>query len=235
MSPILPNNEDNKKIFSDLGFKKSPMNASAYEATLKLDICPSEEELLKNMRKTTRYLIKKATDNKDITIESSCDFKDIEIFQKLNREVSKRQKFISFSDNFVENEFKVFAEDKDVVFLFGKYKEKITAGALIVFWSGIAFYHQAASLVEFSRFSIPYLLQWEAIKEAKRRGYSLYDFWGFIDPEKFPKHPWAGPTLFKIGFGGARKEYVKTQDYIISPKYWFNYIIETARKIKRGL
>lgn len=235
ISPILPDSEENKNIFSRLGFRESPIHASAYEATLKLDICPSEDDLLKNMRKTTRYLIKKATENKDIVIEGSCDSKDIETFQKLNKEVSKRQKFVSFSDNFVKNEFKVFVDGKEVVFLFGKYKGEVVAGALIIFWSRTAFYHQAASLSKFAKFSIPYLLQWEAIKEAKKRGCSVYDFWGFTDPEKFPKHPWAGPTLFKMGFGGSVKEYIKTQDYVISQKYWFNYIIETARKLKRNL
>jgi len=36
------------------------MHANAYEATWKLDIRPTEEELLKQMRKTTRYLIRQA-------------------------------------------------------------------------------------------------------------------------------------------------------------------------------
>lgn len=233
--PILPENENNESIFSLLRFRKSPMHASAYEATWKLDIALPEEELLKNMRKTTRYLIKKASENKDIAVESSCDLKDVEIFQKLSREVSKRQKFVSFSDNYIKNEFEIFSDSKEAIFLFGKYKGEIAAGALVVFWSGIGFYHQAASLGKFAKFSMPYLLQWEAIKEAKKRGCLVYDFWGFTDPEKFPRHPWSGPTLFKMGFGGCAKEHVKTQDYIVSPKYWFNYIIETARKIKRGL
>ena len=78
-------------------------------------------------------------------------------------------------------------------------------------------------------------MQWEAIKEAKNRGCLTYDFWGFTDPEKFPKHPWAGPTLFKMGFGGYKKEYVATQDFVISKKYWINYIIETFRKKIRNL
>jgi lipid II:glycine glycyltransferase (peptidoglycan interpeptide bridge formation enzyme) len=78
-------------------------------------------------------------------------------------------------------------------------------------------------------------LQWEAIKEAERRGCKVYDFWGFTDPEMFPKHPWAGPTLFKMGFGGYKKKYVKTQDFILSKKYWLNYIIESIRKKKRNL
>jgi len=235
VSPILLKNEENKNIFIDLGFRDAPMQASAYEATWKLDIYPVEDELLKNMRKTTRYLIKKASENYDISIEKTADVKNIEIYQKLNKEVSRRQRFIPFSDNYIKNEFEVFKKDNEVVFLFGKYKGEIAAGAVVIFWSGIAFYHQAASLGKFAKFSIPYLLQWEAIKEAKNRGCLVYDFWGFTDPEKFPRHPWAGPTLFKMGFFGYKKEYIQTQDFVISKKYWINYIIESIRKHKRGL
>jgi peptidoglycan pentaglycine glycine transferase (the first glycine) len=235
VAPIFLEDKNAKTIFADLGFRQAPMHASAYEATWKLDICPSEYELLKNMRKTTRYLIKKTSEDVDISIEKSADIASIGIYQKLNKEVSKRQKFIPFSDNYIKKEFEVFKNDKEIIFLFGKYKGEIVAGAMVVFWSGIAFYHQAASLRRFAKFSIPYLLQWEAIKEAKNRGCVIYDFWGFTDPEKFPKHPWAGPTLFKMGFGGHEKKYVKTQDFIISQKYWINYIIERIRKIKRNL
>jgi len=242
VSSLLLDNEENQNLFLDLGFITAPMHASAYEATWKLDIYPPEEDLLANMRKTTRYLIKKVSENSDISIEKLSDIKNIEIYQKLNKEVSKRQGFVPFSDDFLKNEFTIFNKDSEVIFMFGKYsprgeagKEEIVAGAIIVFWSGIAFYHQAASLSKFANFSIPYLLQWEAIKEAKKRGCKVYDFWGFTDPEKFPKHPWAGPTLFKMGFGGHKEEYVKTQDFIISNKYWLNYIIEKLRKFKRGL
>jgi len=75
----------------------------------------------------------------------------------------------------------------------------------------------------------------EAIKEAKKRGCVLYDFWGFIDTQKNPNHPWVGPTLFKMGYGGKAYEYIKTQDFPLSGKYWLTYVFETFRKIKRGL
>ena len=235
VSPLFEKTEDNKNMFWELRFRNSPMHASAYEATWKLDIYPEESELLANMRKTTRYLIKKTAENPDIQIEKSADPKNIAVYQKLNKEVSKRQKFTPFSDNFIKNEFEIFNKDNQVVFLFGKYKGEVVAGAMVIFWSGIAFYHQAASIGKFSKLSIPYLLQWEAIKEAKSKNCAIYDFWGFTDPEKFPKHPWAGPTLFKMGFGGYKKEYVQTQDFVLSQKYWINYIIEKIRKIRRGL
>ena len=99
----------------------------------------------------------------------------------------------------------------------------------------MGFYHHAALLPKCHKIPLAYLLQWFAIKEAKRRKCVLYDFWGYVDPATQPKHPWAGPTLFKMGFGGKKYEYIKTQDFAISLKYWLNYIIESLRKIKRGL
>jgi len=233
--PLWERNKENLKIFRDLGFKKAPMHASAYESSWKLDITPSEEELLKNMRKTTRYLIRRALKNKNIRILKSDKLADIEIYQKLTRKVAKRRKFIPFSSDFMKNEFDIFSREKQALLIFGKHQNEIVAGALIIFWSKIGFYHQAASIEKYSKLSIPYLIQWQAIKEAKKRGCVLYDFWGYINPFKNPKHPWAGPTLFKMGFGGYKKEYIKTQDFPFSSRYWLTYLFESIRRIKRGL
>ncbi|PIS39678.1 MAG: hypothetical protein COT33_00650 [Candidatus Nealsonbacteria bacterium CG08_land_8_20_14_0_20_38_20] len=235
IAPLLEGNEENNKIFRDFGFKESPMHANAYESTWRLNLTPPEEKILKNMRKTTRYLIKQAEKNHDIIIEKSEKIDDIEIYQKLNKKVAARQKFAPFSKNYIKNEFEVFSKDNQCLWFFGKNKGEVAAAALVVFWSGIGFYHQAASDAKYAKLSIPYLLQWEAIKEAKKRGCKFYDFWGYVDPQKEPNHPWAGPTLFKMGFGGYKKEYVKTQDLPLSPKYWLNYLIEKLRKAKRGL
>jgi len=235
IAPLLENNKENLSIFKKLGFRKSSMHANAYEATWMLDIMPQKEDLLKNMRKTTRYLINHTIKNPDIQIEKSDKQESIETYQKLNKEVALRQKFVPFSQEYIKNEFEVFSEDNNALWLFGKYKGEIVAGALVIFWSGIGFYHQAASLSKYAHLSIPYLLQWEAIKEAKNRGCTLYNFWGFTDPKKYSKHPWAGPTLFKMGFGGYSTEYIKTQDLPLSKKYWLTFIFETLRKIKRGL
>ena len=231
IAPISEKTEENEKIFSGLGFHEAPGHANAYEATWKLDLTVSEEEIMKNMRKTTRYLIRQAEKNQDIVIEKSDKLEDIEIYQKLNEKVAKRQKFVPFSSKFIKNEFEVFPGQ--ALWIFGKYNGEVVAGALIVFWSGIGFYHQAASDSKYAKLSVPYLLQWEAIKEAKKRGCLLYDFWGFTDPVKYPKHPWAGPTLFKMGFGGRAYEYEKTKDFPLSKKYWLTYIFEKIRTLKR--
>ncbi|MDO8601405.1 MAG: peptidoglycan bridge formation glycyltransferase FemA/FemB family protein [bacterium] len=235
VAPLFGRTEENKQLFKELGFKEAPMHANAYEATWKLDIVPTEDELMKNMRKTTRYLIRQAQKNPDITIEKSDKLEDLGAYQKLQREVAHRQKFVSVSDKYLENEFGSFQKGNEALLFFGKYKGEAVAGALVIFWQGIGFYHQAASLSKYAKLSIPYLLQWEAIKEAKKRGCKFYDFWGYVNPKTEPKHPWAGPTLFKMGFGGRAFEYIKTQDYPLSRRYWLTYVFEKIRKLKRGL
>ncbi|MDO8486281.1 MAG: peptidoglycan bridge formation glycyltransferase FemA/FemB family protein [Candidatus Staskawiczbacteria bacterium] len=234
ISPIFKRTEENNKLFKDLKFRIGPLHYHP-ESSWKLDISKNEDEILSQMRKTTRYLIKQSQNNKDIEIIKSTDVKDMEIFYKMHQEVVKVQKFVPFSLDYLSKEFLSFLSDNQILLFFAKYKGNIIAGSFEIFWSGIGFYHHAALLPEFKKLPVSYVLQWEAIKEAKVRNCGIYDFWGYSDPIKNPNHPYSGPTLFKMGFGGEKYEYVKTQDFIISQKYWLNYIIELARKIKRGL
>ena len=234
ISPIWERTPENEQYFKDLHFRLRPLHTHP-ESSWKLDIEKPEEYVMDHMRKTTRYLVNKVQKDKDIEIIKSYDIQDIEIFNKMHLEVVKTQKFVPFSLEYFQKEFRAFLPDNQIAIFFAKYKGQIIAASYEIFWSGMGFYHHAALLPEYKKLPVSYLLQWESIKEAKKRGCKIYDFWGQIDPFKYPKHPYAGPTLFKMGFGGYTQEYVKTQDFIISQKYWINYIIETVRRIKRGL
>ncbi len=232
--PIWERTSENVSIFKSLNFREAPLHYHP-ESSWKLDITPTEEQLLAGMRKSTRYLIKQAQNNKDIEIIKSTDVKDLDLFYKLHTPVANMQKFVPFSLEYLRKEFEAFLADKNISLYFAKYKGEYIATAFEIFWSGIGFYHHAALLPQFHKIPVSVLLQWEAIKEAKSSGSKVYDFWGYADPMKNPKHPYAGPTLFKQGFGGYVDEYVKTQDFVISQKYWMHYIIEKIRKFKRGL
>ena len=234
VAPIWERTKENESIFNNFKFIGSPMLIHL-EATWELDIRPEEEELLKNMRKTTRYLIKQAQKNEDIKILQTKEIEDVEKFSELHDKVSLRQKFVPFSLKFLKNEFLAFEDDDNVLVSVVKYKEEVAGSSIIILNSGKAYYHQSALLAEYSKIPVIYLLMWEAIKEAKRRGCTAFDFWGYVDPQKQPNHPWAGPTAFKMGFGGQKKEFVKSKDLPLNKKYWLTYIFEKIRKIKRGL
>jgi lipid II:glycine glycyltransferase (peptidoglycan interpeptide bridge formation enzyme) len=240
IAPILERNEENEKIFKELGFREAPIHIHP-ELTWELDITPSEENLLMGMRKTTRYLIRQAQKNKEIEIEEENNFEGIEKFNQIYRLTKERHGFVPFSLEYLKNEFLAFSRDNQISILLGKYKGEIVSGGVFVFWQNIGFYHHGASSQKYPKIPVSYLLLWEAIKKAKERGCEKFNFWGIapLTNSKFQipnsKHPWAGLTLFKMGFGGYKKEYLKTQDFPLSLKYWFNFAVEKLRRKKRGL
>ncbi len=243
IAPIWERNEENIKIFKDLKFRKAPIHMHP-EVTWEMSITPPEEELLMKMRKTTRYLIRQAQKNSDIEIVKSQNIEDLKKFAEIYCATAKRHKFVPFSPSYLQNQFSSFSPDNQILIFLGKYKNEIVSSSIIVFWQNIGFYHHGASLSKYNKVPVSYLLQWEAIKEAKKRGCKKYNFWGIADQKgtsssqaraKIKKHPWWGLTLFKMGFGGHRKEYVKTQDLPLSMTYWITCLFEKMRKIKRGL
>lgn len=233
ISPIWEEGPENKKIFEGLNFREAPIHMHP-ELTWELDITPTEDEILKKMRKTTRYLIRQGLRNNDIAVIESKNIADVERFNDVYKDTVDRHHFVPFSIDYLKNEFSAFNPDEQILIFLGRYKGEVISSAMIIFWQGTGFYHQGASSLKYAKIPASYLLQWEAIKAAKKRGCGIYNFWG-IAPNDDPGHPWAGLSLFKMGFGGYRKEYVKTQDLPLSAKYWFTYFFEKLRKSKRGL
>jgi lipid II:glycine glycyltransferase (peptidoglycan interpeptide bridge formation enzyme) len=231
ISPILKKTKENEEIFSILGFKNAPIFIHP-EITWELNIEKSEEDILAGMRKTTRYLIKRAQKEKLLTIREENSLEGVSLFNKIYLETKERQHFVPFSLEYLQKEFLAFKDEDQISILLGDYKGEIIAGGIFIFWQNLAFYHHGASSRKYSKIPTSYLLLWEAIKKAKQKGCKVFNFWG-IAPTDSPKHPWAGLTLFKIGFGGEKKEYVKTKDLPLKKKYWINYIVETLRKWKR--
>lgn len=230
--PEILSNSENKKLFKDFGLISSPMHLHA-ENTWVLDITQDEEKLMAQMRKTTRYLVRKSI-NEDLQIEISSDSKFAKDLYALQRQTAKRHGFVGFPQKLFEDEIEILSNDKQAkVFVIKKQKE-ILAVAIIVFYADSAYYHFSASTSDFSKIPFSYRLQWEVIKYAKEKGVKKYNFWG-IAPDDNPKHRFAGVTLFKTGFGGVRIDWLHAHDMVISSKYYLTYIFETLRKNFRRL
>ncbi|MDP2586070.1 MAG: peptidoglycan bridge formation glycyltransferase FemA/FemB family protein [Candidatus Levybacteria bacterium] len=231
--PQLKSDDSSRNLFKNLGFIRAPMHLHA-ELTSQLDITKSEEELMAQMRKATRYEIRKGIKEK-IKITSSKDEKEIKKFYDLQIETAKRQKFVPFSYEFLYEQFKVFAQNGNALLYKAELEKELLAQAFVIFYGKEAVYHYGASTDEGRRFPGAYLIQWEAIKEAKKRGMTRYNLWG-VSPESNTNHRFSGLSLFKRGFGGIDFEYLHAQDLIINkPKYLINYAIESLRNRLRGL
>jgi len=237
LAPLLERTEENINVFKNLGFRTAPIHMHP-ELTWELDLTDSEEEILANMRKTTRYLIRQGEKNEDVIVEKSKNYDDLKAFEDVYKITADRHSFVPFSMKYLKNELEAFGNDNQIVIFSGKYNGEIVASAMVIYWSNGAFYHQGASSLKYPKIPVSYLVQWEAIKEAKKRNCKTYNFWGIApesELEAKENHPWKGLSLFKKGFGGYKKEYVKTQDYPLKLKYWAIYIFEEIRKKQRNL
>lgn len=229
--PQLEYNEFSQTLFKKLGFISAPMHLHA-ELTSQLDITKSEEELMAQMRKATRYEIRKAI-SLGIKISTTDDPAAIKKFYDLEIMTSKRQGFVPFSYNFLFDQFQEFARAGKVLLYSAEFENKLLAQAFIIFYGQEAAYHYGASTDEGRKYPGAYIIQWEAIKEAKIRGMSRYNFWG-VAPEDQKNHRFSGLSLFKRGFGGTDFEYLHAQDFVTNkPRYLLNAAVEKTRKYIR--
>lgn len=229
ISPLIKKDEVDQ-LFKKQGFVNSPLHNMDAQNCWVLNIDKTEDQLLSEMRKTHRYLIKKAL-KMEIKIIRTENIDDINKFVPLYKDLSTRKHFVPHAG--VKEEFDIFSKDHRALLFLAIYQKKILAGAIVVFTPKMAIYRHGASLSKFKDVPASYILQWEAIKVAKDRKIPLYNFWG-VAPDEKPNHPWAGLTLFKKGFGGYSENFLHAQDLPLTPKYYLTWIFETLRRITKG-
>lgn len=190
--------------------------------TIILDPRKTEEELLSVMHQKTRYNINLAQ-KKGIKIKTGKNyFKD---FWELMGKTSGRDGFTAYSKGYYQNMLEIPGTELFVA----EYSStslgtgKIIAANIVLFYNGQAIYLHGASDYEYRNLMAPYLLQWEQIKEAKKRSCTEYDFWGINETK------WPGVTRFKRGFGGQEITYPGAYDLIFKP-FWYK-LYKLAKRI----
>ena len=228
LDPLLEETNDNRTIFSRLGFVPAVTYVQVEDAWL-LSLDKSDAELLADMRKTTRYLIRHEPE-KGVKVEISDKMENIKYFADLLYSTASRKGFVNHQKDYYIKQFNVLAKENQMRVFKALKNGKVLAMAVIAFYGDMAYYLHGAS--EKDAQSAGYPIQWEVIKEAKRRGLKTYNFWGVVKDKNFhPGHPWYGFSLFKRGFGGYRYSYIRSQDLPLSPKYWIYRYAEKSRRL----
>ncbi len=213
-------------------FRKTKKRASAVsqpKLVWQLDISLSEEEILSQMKQKTRYNIRLAEKKGvkvEILIQKEAVEKNFEIFYKLLKETAKRDKFYLHPKEHYKKIIEIFSEKQKetlnpkIVLLLAKYKEESLATLMLLVFGDQAMYLYGGSAIQKKNLMAGYLIQWEAIKEAKRRNCKIYNFGAIALDET---QNWYGMTRFKKGFGGKEVEYIGTYDLIFEPTWYIIY------------
>ncbi len=222
-----------KKIEGSLkkqGFKKPKIltNLKEPEKTFLIDLKKPEEQILQEMHQKTRYNIRLAQ-KKGIKIRlSNNPEKEIDCFYKLMQETAKRDRINIYSKKYYKDLLVFFKEKRDSKTGFSQlwlaeYEGKILSAIITFAFGKSVTYFYGASTSNKRNLMPNYLLQWEIIKNAKKGGYKIYDFWG-IDEDNAK---WQGITKFKKSFNKKEPlqiEHIGTYDFIIK-KSWHKIFI----------
>lgn len=187
-----------------------------------LDLRKSAEDLLKEMKPKTRYNIRLA-ERKGVQVTQGYDQSFQDNFIKLLAETTKRDKFIAFAPEYYRQQLEFFGPKGNLQIFQATVDGEPAAAIMVSFYGPRAIYLHGASSHKYRAAMPNFAVQWAAIKAAQEKQMQTYDFWGVAPQNAGSKHPWAGITRFKEGFGGEYKEWVGPHDHIIKPLLYKAY------------
>lgn len=227
--PQIENTLESAKIFQKYHFKRAPMYLSVEFAGV-LDLTKTEDEILAGMRQRSRRALRKAEKNQ-IKIETTTDPAAIKEFYQIELQTAKRHDFYAFSENFLTKQFEAFAKNQEAVLYIAKKDGKILAENFMIFYGSEASYHYGVSSELGTKCSGAPLLHMQAMRDARQRGITRYNFWGIVD-ENDTKHRFYGVSVFKRGFGVEELKYLPAHDLILNKVEYYlkTYPIETIRR-----
>ena len=141
----------------------------------------TEDEILANMKPKWRYNIKVAIKKEVVVKEVEKTKKNIKEYYNLMKETTSRD---NFSGNNLDY-YITFLKELDNSKLILAYKNWVViSGWIFVFDKELSIYYYWASTSnkKYRNMMAPYLVQWEAIKIAKKMNSSLFDFLWVANP-----------------------------------------------------
>lgn len=185
----------------------------------RLDLAPSEEELLAAMKPKTRYNIRLA-ERKGVRVRLAGNKEDLAVFYELLTETANRDGFLIRSYDYFEKMWDLFVVPGTARLFLAEYRDQVIAGTLAFHYGDLVWYLYGASGNRYRNVMPNYLLQWTMIRWAKSLGCRIYDFRG-APGDADPANPLHGLYRFKEGFAAAFTEFIGEFDLVFSPFWYF--------------
>jgi peptidoglycan pentaglycine glycine transferase (the first glycine) len=240
---IEPENEEIlEKIKKATNYKiqKAPHDMQPKEIFV-IDIYKSEEEILAGMKEKTRYNIRLA-EKKGVNVfaitnnQETITKKYVDEFLRLVKVTSERDGITSHPEDYYRKMLETIPAENIKLYV-AEYENKIIAANFVIFYENIAIYLHGASDNEYRNVMAPYLVQWQAIKDAKSNGCKKYDFGGISTNYESNTNiqitnKWAGITKFKQGFSKNTQPTEFPGSYDVILNYWKYNLYKIIQKIK---
>lgn len=217
------------------GFSKDCYKKFIESNTAIINLTETEEEILARMKQKGRYNIRVA-EKSGVTVESvPFSEENLNTFYTLLSETNARDSFAINSKDYFWSFLQYLERENLGGLRFAKWESETIAAGIFVFSGATAFYYYGASTSdnEKRKYMATYLLQWEAIREAKARGCAIYDFLG-IAPSDEPNHHLSGVTDFKLKLSPVVREWPAARIHVVKPVVYLGMRVVRWVKEKIG-
>ncbi len=191
-----------------------------FRNTVIIDLRPSEEELLAQMKQKTRYNVRLAK-RKGVRVRRG-SLVDLDELYRMYAETSLRDGFSIRERSYYMTAWEHFVEASMAEPLIAEVEGEAVAGLVIFVFGKKAWYLYGMSR-DVHREKMPnYLLQWEAMRWAKAAGCEEYDLWGAPDVFNSADSMW-NVYRFKKGLGGQVVRHIGAWDLHVRPFIFWMY------------
>lgn len=220
--PAAVEDPSGKAVIDDLqerGWRISPEQIQ-FRNTVVIDLTPSEEEMLAQMKQKTRYNIKLAA-RRGVRVRAGSR-SDFPMLYRMYAATSLRDGFVIREESYYRTVWKTFMEAGMAQPLIAEVEGEAVAAVVPFSFAGKAWYLHGMSLPAHREKMPNYLLQWEAMRRAKNAGCAAYDLWGAPDEFSREDSMW-GVYRFKEGLGGQVVRTIGAWDLPLRPALYRLY------------
>jgi peptidoglycan pentaglycine glycine transferase (the first glycine) len=219
VEPSVPDGDERwLSALAALGFRRNRF-ATHPRRSWVVDIRPSEEDILAAMKDKWRYNVRLAG-RKGVQVREASSSADMDTFYTLYQETTARDGFFIHPKRHYSEILRLYGERDAAVLLLAEYEGAPIAALIAVRCGPVTTYMFGASSNQHRNRMPNHLLQWTAMRWAKARGCTLYDFRAIAETLD-PSEDLYSLYTYKQGFGGYSVLSLPTHDLPYNaPVYW---------------
>lgn len=238
-SPLYQENSTVENFYNSKGFIEAPTHNVDALISQKIDLTKDMEQLMRDMSKTRRNLLRRLLEDKEIEVKVIKDDSLFDTFAKFHEETVNLKGYQDKPTKLLVEELREQVSKGMCYMVVGYFNnEPISIWQLTVYGKNAHLY-QACSSTEFreKNMIMTTLLYWRSVELAKSLGCVTFDLFGGVVPKEYEnkKHPWRGVGEFKRSLGGEKITYMHSMDYPLERiKYYVYYLYSTIRTRMKG-